>query len=152
MPYVFSSDLPIAIGSDHAGFSYKTHIIQWLTNEGYTVQDLGTFSEDSVDYPDFAHPVCDRVETEQAAFGILLCGSANGVAMTANKHAAIRAGLCWVNEVASLVRLHNNANVICIPARFVGLEEAKTMITTFMTTAFEGGRHANRVNKIACTI
>lgn len=152
MPYFFSSALPIAIGSDHAGFAYKTSIIQWLTQAGYSIQDLGTYSEDSVDYPDFAHPVCTLVETGKAAFGILLCGSANGVAMTANKHTAIRAGLCWVNEVASLVRLHNDANVICIPARFVSVEDAQTMINTFMTTAFEGGRHANRVNKIACTI
>jgi ribose 5-phosphate isomerase B len=152
MSYVFSPSLPIAIGSDHAGFAYKAELLQWLSAEGYLLQDVGTFSEASVDYPDFAHPVCTLVENGSAAFGILICGSANGVAMSANKHSGIRAGLCWVNEVASLVRLHNNANVICIPARFVTTEIAKEMVHTFMTTAFEGGRHENRVNKIACTI
>jgi ribose 5-phosphate isomerase B len=150
MSSIFSSDLPIALGADHAGFAFKREIISWLNAQGLTTTDLGTFSEDSVDYPDFAHPVCTMVETGKAAFGILFCGSANGVAMTANKHAGIRAGLCWLNEVASLVRQHNNANVICIPARFVSLDDAKTMINTFMTTAFEGGRHEKRINKIAC--
>lgn len=150
MPYVFSTSLPIAIGSDHAGVAYKAELIEWLTAAGYPVKDWGTYSTDSVDYPDFAHPVSSMVETGEAAFGILLCGSANGVAMTANKHAGIRAGLCWLNEVASLVRQHNDANIICIPARFVQLEAAKEMVTTFMNTPFEGGRHANRVNKIAC--
>jgi len=150
MPYVFSTSLPIAIGSDHAGVAYKAELIEWLTAAGYPVKDWGTYSTDSVDYPDFAHPVSSMVETGEAAFGILLCGSANGVAMTANKHTGIRAGLCWLNEVASLVRQHNDANIICIPARFVSLEAAKEMVTTFMNTPFEGGRHANRVNKIAC--
>jgi ribose 5-phosphate isomerase B len=150
MSAIFSPDLPIALGADHAGFAYKKEIISWLNAQGLATEDMGTFSEDSVDYPDFAHPVCTMVENGKAAFGILLCGSANGVAMTANKHAGIRAGLCWVNEVASLVRQHNNANVLCIPARFVSLEDAKTMVNTFMTTAFEGGRHEKRVNKIAC--
>ena len=150
MPYVFSTSLPIAIGSDHAGVAYKAELIEWLTAAGYPVKDWGTYSTDSVDYPDFAHPVSSMVEKGEAAFGILLCGSANGVAMTANKHTGIRAGLCWLNEVASLVRQHNDANIICIPARFVSLEAAKEMVTTFMNTPFEGGRHANRVNKIAC--
>lgn len=150
MPYVFSTSLPIAIGSDHAGVAYKNELIDWLTAAGYKVNDLGTYSTDSVDYPDFAHPVSSMVEKGDAAFGILLCGSANGVAMTANKHAGIRAGLCWLNEVASLVRLHNDANILCLPARFVSLEDAKAMVTTFMNTPFEGGRHANRINKIAC--
>ena len=124
MPYVFSTSLPIAIGSDHAGVAYKAELIEWLTAAGYPVKDWGTYSTDSVDYPDFAHPVSSMVETGEAAFGILLCGSANGVAMTANKHTGIRAGLCWLNEVASLVRQHNDANIICIPARFVSLEAA----------------------------
>jgi len=150
MPYVFSTSLPIAIGSDHAGVAYKAELIEWLTAAGYPVKDWGTYTTDSVDYPDFAHPVSSMVEKGEAAFGILLCGSANGVAMTANKHTGIRAGLCWLNEVASLVRQHNDANIICIPARFVQLEAAKEMVTTFMNTPFEGGRHANRVNKIAC--
>lgn len=150
MSYVFSTGLPIAIGSDHAGVDYKAALIEWLSAAGYAVKDWGTYNTDSVDYPDFAHPVSAMVEKGEAAFGILLCGSANGVAMTANKHAGIRAGLCWQNEVASLVRQHNDANVICIPARFVSLDDARTMVTTFMNTPFEGGRHANRVNKIAC--
>lgn len=150
MPYVFSNSLPIAIGSDHAGVAYKAELIEWLTAGGYQIKDWGTYTTDSVDYPDFAHPVSTMVEKGEAAFGILLCGSANGVAMTANKHAGIRAGLCWLNEVASLVRQHNDANILCIPARFVSLEAAKEMVTTFMNTPFEGGRHANRVNKIAC--
>ncbi|NDA61204.1 MAG: ribose 5-phosphate isomerase B [Chitinophagia bacterium] len=150
MSYVFSTSLPIAIGSDHAGFAYKEALIQWLTASGYQVKDWGAYTTDSVDYPDFAHPVSSMVENGEAAFGILLCGSANGVAMTANKHSGIRAGLCWLNEVASLVRQHNDANILCIPARFVSLQDAKEMVTTFINTPFEGGRHANRVNKIAC--
>jgi len=151
MSFIFSKDLPVALGADHAGFAYKKEIISWLNAQGITTEDLGTYNEESVDYPDFAHPVCNLVENGKAAFGILFCGSANGVAMAANKHAGIRAGLCWLNEVASLVRQHNNANVLCIPARFVSMEEAKTMVQTFMTTAFEGGRHEKRVNKIACS-
>lgn len=151
MSFVFSQELPVALGADHAGFAYKKEIIHWLNAQGIATEDLGTYSEDSVDYPDFAHPVCSRVENGKASFGILFCGSANGVAMTANKHTGIRAGLCWVNEVAALVRQHNNANVLCIPARFVSLEDAKAMVQTFMTTPFEGGRHEKRVNKINCS-
>lgn len=147
---VFNNTLPIAIGADHAGFEYKDATLQWLQSKGYTVHDYGTQGPASVDYPDFAHPVASAVEKGEAAFGILFCGSANGVAITANKHAGIRAGLCWDNEVARLVRLHNDANVICIPARFVALAYAHQMIDTFMQTAFEGGRHANRVGKMAC--
>ena len=124
--------------------------MDWLRGEGYEVRDNGTHSKDSVDYPDFAHPVADQVETGEAAFGVLICGSANGVAITANKHAGIRAGLCWLPEVAQLARLHNDANVICIPARFVGVESAIEMIDLFMKTAFEGGRHQGRVDKISC--
>lgn len=141
---------PIAIGSDHAGFEYKEAVKKWLTDKGFTVKDFGTDSLASVDYPDFAHPTASSVESGEAAFGILFCGSANGVAITANKHQGIRAGLCWENEVAKLVRLHNDCNVICIPARFVTLELAEEMIETFMHTAFEGGRHGLRVNKISC--
>ena len=151
MSFVFDSSKPIAIGSDHAGFEYKTALISWLTAKGYQVKDFGTSSPDSVDYPDFAHPTATSVETGEAAFGILLCGSANGVAMTANKHQQIRAGLCWQNDVALLVRKHNNANMICIPARFVSLALAEQMIELFMTTEFEGGRHATRVGKMACS-
>ncbi len=146
----FNILLPIAIGSDHAGFEYKTQIIDWLTKSNYLVEDFGAHSSDSVDYPDFAHPVASKVEKKETAFGILLCGSANGVAITANKHQGIRAGLCWDKEVAKLVRLHNDANIICIPSRFVSLELAIDMINVFMQTNFEGGRHQNRVNKISC--
>ena len=150
MAFVFDSTKPIAIGCDHAGIDYKNEVKNWLESQGYLVKDFGTYNTDSVDYPDFAHPTANSVETGEASFGILFCGSANGVAMTANKHAGIRAGLCWVTEVAELTRLHNDANIICIPARFVSLSLAKEMIEKFMTTSFEGGRHQNRVNKIAC--
>ncbi len=140
--------IKIAIGADHAGFEYKEILKDFL--QDYEVKDFGPYSADSVDYPDFAHPVASAVESGEFTYGILLCGSANGVAITANKHQGIRAGLCWENEVASLVRLHNNANVLCIPARFVSVEEAKQITETFLTTAFEGGRHQNRVEKISC--
>ena len=150
MAYVFDPSKPIALGADHAGVAYKKEVIEWLENKGYQVKDLGAYSTDSVDYPDFAHPTAASVETGEAAFGILFCGSANGVAITANKHASIRAGLCWLPEVAELTRLHNDANIICIPARFVSVESAIEMIDLFMTTAFEGGRHQGRVDKIRC--
>jgi ribose 5-phosphate isomerase B len=140
--------IKIAIGADHAGFEYKEILKDFL--QDYEVKDFGTYSENSVDYPDFAHPVAAAVESGEFIYGILLCGSANGVAITANKHQHIRAGLCWENEVASLVRKHNNANVLCIPARFVSEELAKEITTTFLTTEFEGGRHQNRVEKISC--
>ncbi len=151
MSYVFDIAKPIAIGCDHAGFEYKTALVKWLTDKGYQVKDFGTYSLDSVDYPDFAHPTALSVESGETAFGILLCGSGNGVAITANKHQHIRAGLSWENDVAKLIRQHNNANIICIPARFVALVLAEQMIDIFMTTPFEGGRHATRVNKIACS-
>ena len=150
MSFVFDNTKPIAIGSDHAGLEYKAALINWLSEKGYQVKDFGTYTADSVDYPDSAHAVSTAVENKEVAYGILLCGSANGVSMTANKHANIRAGLCWQNDVALLVRQHNDANIICIPARFISLFVAQQMIETFMTTAFEGGRHATRVNKIAC--
>ncbi len=140
--------IKIAIGADHAGFEYKEILKDFL--QDYEVKDFGTYSENSVDYPDFAHPVASAVESGEFTYGILLCGSANGVAITANKHQQIRAGLCWENEVASLVRKHNNANVLCIPARFVSVEQAKEITTTFLSTEFEGGRHQNRVEKISC--
>jgi ribose 5-phosphate isomerase B len=150
MAYVFDLSKPIALGADHAGVAYKQEVIEWLEKKGYQVKDFGTYTSDSVDYPDFAHPTASSVETGEAAFGILFCGSANGVAITANKHAAIRAGLCWLPEIAELTRLHNDANIICIPARFVSVESAIEMIDVFMTTAFEGGRHQGRVDKISC--
>ena len=140
----------IAIGSDHAGVEYKAAIIEFLKAEGYEIQDFGPANADSVDYPDFAHPVASSVENAENELGILICGSANGVAITANKHQGIRAAIAWQNEISALARQHNDANVICIPARFVDLDLAKKIALTFLTTDFEGGRHANRVNKIAC--
>ena len=140
--------LKLAIGADHAGFEYKEILKDFLKE--YEVTDFGTHSLDSVDYPDFAHPVASAVEKGEADFGILVCGSAQGVAITANKHQGIRAAVAWLTDIAQLSRQHNNANVICIPARFVSADLAKEMVTTFLATPFEGGRHANRVNKISC--
>lgn len=150
MDTIFDLTKPVAIGCDHAGFEYKEAIKKWLGNKGLQVKDFGTTSPDSVDYPDFAHPTASFVESGEAAFGILLCGSANGVAMTANKHQHIRAALCWQGEVAKVARQHNDANIICLPARFVALPLALDMIEVFMNTAFEGGRHERRVSKMAC--
>ncbi len=138
----------IAIGSDHAGFEYKQLLNSFLSD--HEVRDFGTYSAGSVDYPDFAHPVAEAVESGEYTFGVLVCGSANGVAITANKHQQIRAAICWQKEIAELARLHNNANIICIPARFVSEELAKEMVSAFLNTAFEGGRHADRVNKMTC--
>lgn len=146
----FDLSKPIAIGSDHAGFDYKEQLISFLEGKGLLFRDFGTDSRDSVDYPDFAHPVAAAVESGEAAFGILLCGSANGVAITANKHQGIRAAICWGEELAQLAREHNNANIICIPARFVREGDAEKMVQIFMKTAFEGGRHTRRVDKISC--
>ena len=138
----------IAIGSDHAGFSYKEAIKDHLTNNGFTVTDLGTFTEASCDYPDYAHAVANAVEQGVCEKGVLICGSANGVAITANKHAGIRAAICWEKEIAILARAHNDANIICIPARFVSTDIAFEMTDAFFSTEFEGGRHAARVGKI----
>lgn len=146
----FNLQLPIALGCDHAGFDYKEDIISFLEGEGLKFKDFGCWSRDSVDYPDFAHPVASAVEKGEAAFGILFCGSANGVAITANKHQGIRAAICWGEELAELSRKHNDANIICIPARFVREGDAEKMVDVFINTAFEGGRHQGRVNKIAC--
>jgi ribose 5-phosphate isomerase B len=146
----FDLKKPVAIGSDHAGFEYKEDLISFLEGKGILFKDYGTYSKDSVDYPDFAHPVASAVEDGDASFGILICGSANGVAITANKHQGIRAAICWGEELAKLAREHNNANIICIPARFVREGDAEKMVALFMTTEFEGGRHARRVDKIAC--
>ena len=147
----FNLSKPVAIGCDHAGFEYKEDIISFLDGKSVTWKDFGTFSSNSVDYPDFAHPVASAVESEEACFGILICGSANGVAITANKHQQIRAAVCWEEEIAELARRHNNANVICIPGRFVREGLVERMIEIFMHTEFEGGRHSMRVNKIACS-
>lgn len=141
--------MKIAIGGDHAGFDYKKEISAFLVQLGHSVNDFGPFSTDSVDYPDFAHPVAGSVESGQSDLGILICGSGNGVNMAANKHSGIRSALCWAPELAGLARSHNNANVLSLPARFISLEVAKETVQTFLQTSFEGGRHANRVDKIA---
>ena len=141
----------IAIGSDHAGYEYKEAIIKALEEKKIVCLDKGTDSLESVDYPDFVHPVADSIEAGLASIGIIVCSSGNGVAITANKHQGIRAALCWNNELASLARLHNDANIISIPANFISLEEAISMVEIFLSTDFEGGRHARRVGKIACS-
>ena len=141
--------MKVAIGCDHAGYDYKDTIIRVLKKAGAEVIDLGTYSSDSVDYPDFVHPVADLVENGKADLGVLICGSGNGVSMTANKHEGIRAALCWKNEIAELARLHNDANIISIPARFVSAKLARQMVRTFISTDFEGGRHQRRVDKIS---
>ncbi|HPH17708.1 MAG: ribose 5-phosphate isomerase B [Haliscomenobacter sp.] len=138
----------ISIGCDHAGFPYKDAIKAMLTTMGIEVKDYGTFSLDSVDYPDFVHPVANDVENAQADLGVLLCGSGNGVAITANKHQGIRAALCWTEEIAALARQHNNANIVCLPVRYTTLEQAEAIVKTFLSAEFEGGRHAQRVDKI----
>lgn len=143
-----NTTISIAIGGDHAGFEYKQILIDLLKE--YTIKDFGAYSTDSVDYPDFAHPVASAVESAEFTLGILICGSANGVAITANKHQGIRAAICWNEELAELARGHNNANILCIPARFVSVELAKQITLKFINSTFEGGRHANRVNKISC--
>ena len=141
----------IVIGADHAGYEYKEAIKSYLAKNNVEIIDVGTNSLDSCDYPDYAHAAANEIETANVAFGILICGSANGVAITANKHQKIRAALCWKNEIASLARQHNDANIICIPARFVRDGDAEKMLDVFMNTAFEGGRHSNRVTKISCS-
>jgi ribose 5-phosphate isomerase B len=143
--------MKIWIGSDHAGFVLKEQIKIYLLERGITLHDVGTYSEASMDYPDIAHPVAKAVEDNEANYGILICGSANGVAMAANKHGGIRAALCWLPEIASLARAHNNANIVCLPARFIDFEISKQVVDTFLNTPFEGGRHQNRVVKIKCS-
>ena len=142
--------MKIIIGADHAGFEYKEKIKKYLAEKGINSSDKGTTSPDSVDYPDFAHAVAKAVAAKEGEVGILICGSANGVAITANRHKGIRAAICWNSEVAELARKHNNANIICIPARFVEIEIAKSMTDIFLKTKFEEGRHERRVEKIEC--
>ena len=143
--------MTISIGNDHAGPDYKFAIVEYLESQGITVNNHGTDSLDSVDYPDFVHPVAKDVIHGTSKFGILICGSANGVAMTANKYQEIRAGICWNQEIVELIRQHNNANILCIPARFTAIPQAVKMVKTFLHTEFEGGRHQRRVDKIpAC--
>ena len=140
--------LIIAIGSDHAGFLYKEILKKRLNDLKLKILDFGTDSVDSTDYPDFAHPVANAVESKEAGLGVLICGSGNGVCMTANKHAGVRAALCWNNELAALARQHNNANILCLPARFVSEVEALSILESFLNATFEGGRHERRVSKI----
>lgn len=142
--------MKISIGNDHAGPEYKKAIVEILQAKGHEVTNYGTNTSDSVDYPDFAHPVANDVTSGKADFGIIICGSGNGIAMAANKHQGVRAALCWMKEIASLARQHNDANVISIPARYTSIPQAVEMVETFINTAFEGGRHQNRVDKIAC--
>jgi ribose 5-phosphate isomerase B len=142
--------MKIALGGDHAGFEYKEAFEKYISAKGHEVKDFGPYTSASVDYPDFVHPLATEVEKGNFDFGILLCGSANGVAMTANKHQGIRAGIAWARELAILTRQHNNANVLCIPARFISLDVAKECVDAFLETQFEGGRHETRVKKISC--
>ena len=140
--------MTISIGNDHAGTHYKQAIVAHLEAKGYTVNNYGTNANDSVDYPDYVHPVANDVADKKVDCGILICGSANGVAMTANKHQKVRAGICWTKEITELTRQHNNANICCIPARYTALQQAIQIVDTFLETEFEGGRHQNRVDKI----
>ena len=142
--------MKISIGNDHAGPDYKKAIVKSLEDKGIEVINHGTDTFDSVDYPDFVHPVANDVEKGVANFGIIICGSGNGVAMSVNKHQKIRAALCWIKEIAALARQHNDANIISIPARYTSIQQAVEMVDTFLNTEFEGGRHQNRVNKIPC--
>jgi ribose 5-phosphate isomerase B len=140
----------IAIGGDHAGFELKGKLKKWLEANGYVIRDFGTMSSESTDYPDFAHVVATEVEAKKFSLGLLICGSANGVAMTANKHQGIRAAICWNEELAALARQHNNANILCLPARFIPSEVAEKILDRFLHADFEGGRHLRRVEKISC--
>lgn len=142
--------MKIAIGNDHAGPDYKHAIVDYLKGEGHEISNFGTDTTDSVDYPDFGHQVATAVDTGAADLGIVICGSGNGIAMSANKHQNVRAALCWMKEIAVLAREHNDANVISIPARYTSVNQALGMVKAFLTTDFEGGRHQRRVEKIAC--
>jgi ribose 5-phosphate isomerase B len=142
------TQIKLAIASDHAGYDFKEKLKEYLFSKNYTIKDFGTYSTESADYPDFAHPLAIAVEKGEYVFGITLCGSGNGISMTANKHQGIRSALCWNKEISELARLHNDANVCSIPARFVSFDQAKEIVDAFLTTSFEGGRHLKRVEKI----
>ena len=142
--------MKVAIGGDHAGFHYKERLIEHLKASDHTVEDFGPANDGSVDYPDHVHPLADSIISNKNELGILICGSGNGVAMTANKHKGIRATLCWNSEISALGRQHNDANIICIPARFLAYEYAEGIVDVFLKTPFEGGRHQPRVDKINC--
>lgn len=143
--------MKVAIGNDHAGTDYKNTIMEYLISQEYDVKNYGTDTEESVDYPDFVHPVATDVEKGDVDFGIIICGSGNGANMTANKHQKVRSALCWTKEITALARQHNDANILSIPARFTSEPQALEMVKTFLNTAFEGGRHQTRVDKIACS-
>lgn len=143
--------MKIAIGCDHAAFHLKEKLKVYLQEKGYEIKDFGCYSEERADYPDYAHPVATAVENEEFDFGLLMCGSGNGINMTANKHQGIRSALCWNAEIAELARLHNDANILTLPARYISEEEAKKCVDVFYTTHFEGGRHTDRVKKISCS-
>jgi len=140
----------LAIGSDHAGYDLKTKVVKHLENKGIEVKDFGPFNDDRADYPDYAHPVANAVTNKEVELGILICGSGNGINMTANKHQEIRSALCWQKDIAEMARLHNNANIIALPARYISEDLALECIDIFITTDFEGGRHEARVAKISC--
>lgn len=142
--------MKVSIGNDHAGTVYKKEIVDFLKSENIEIINHGTDSEESVDYPDFVHPVANDVETGAVNMGIIICGSGNGASMTANKHQGVRSALCWTKEIAQLARQHNDANILSIPARYTSVQQALEMVKTFMNTKFEGGRHAKRVEKISC--
>ncbi|MCE2711067.1 MAG: ribose 5-phosphate isomerase B [Cryomorphaceae bacterium] len=140
----------IPIGADHAGFELKSKIIDYLKAKGFEIKDFGCYSTDSIDYPDYGHPVAQMVEENPGIKGIVICGSGNGINMTVNKHQGIRSALCWNKEIVTLARSHNDANILALPARFLKTDEALEMVDVFLTTEFEGGRHQNRIDKIAC--
>ena len=142
--------MTISIGNDHAGVELKNHIVKYLNSRGFTIIDKGTNTDKSVDYPDFIHPVSKEIEEEKSNMGIIICGSGNGAAMTANKRKTIRAALCWNNEITKLARQHNDANILSIPSRFISKDEAIKIVETFINTDFEGGRHQRRIGKIPC--
>lgn len=141
--------MKVGMASDHAGFELKAALKEYLSAKGYEVLDYGTDSGESVDYPDFAHPLADAVESGTVSFGIAICGTGNGICMTANKHQGVRGALCWIPEIAALAKQHNNANVLAMPARFISVEQAKEILDAYMNASFEGGRHQRRIDKIA---
>ncbi|PQL95998.1 ribose 5-phosphate isomerase B [Apibacter adventoris] len=141
--------MKIALAADHAGFEYKNYIFKYLSEKGHQIHDFGTYSSESCDYPDYIHPLSIAVENKEFDFGIIFCGSGEGVSITANKHAGIRCALCWQTDIARLTRQHNNSNIVAIPARFIAKELAQEIIDTFLSTEFDGGRHQTRINKIS---
>ena len=143
--------MKFSIGNDHAGVDYKEAIVSYLTEQGHEVTNHGTNTEDSVDYPDFIHPVAQDVSSKKSDLGIIICGSGNGASMTANKYQDIRSALCWTKEIVALAKEHNNANILSLPARFISILQALAMVETYINTEFEGGRHQNRIDKIPCT-